>query len=227
MLRGSDPVAVMLRGVEDLRQSGRGDDGEGLREGDLAATWVEQFRAWLGDAVAAQVPEPNAMVLATATGDGATSARTVLLKEVDERGFVFYTNLQSRKGRQLAANPRASLVFGWYALHRQVLVDGGVQPVGDDDADAYFATRPRGAQIGAWASPQSTVLDSRETLEQTWAAVAQRHPGDTAIPRPAHWSGRRVVPDTVEFWAGRRDRLHDRLRYRRDGERWTIERLAP
>jgi pyridoxamine 5'-phosphate oxidase len=217
----------MLQGVSDPPHERRSLVGEGLDEGDLAATWLEQFRRWLADAQEAGIPQPNATLLATANADARPGGRTVLLKDVDEQGFVVYTNLESRKGREIHANPRATLVFPWYALHRQVIIDGAVSAVGDAAADAYFATRPRGAQLGAWASPQSRVIPSRAALEEALAAVAQRFPGDTPIPRPPHWSGLRIAPDDIEFWSGRIDRLHDRLRFHREGAAWVVQRLAP
>jgi len=197
----------------------------GLAETDLAATWLRQFEHWLADAVAAGLGEPNAMVVATADHDARPSARTVLLKGVDEAGFVFFTNRASRKGRELAANPRAALLFPWHDLQRQVIVEGAVEPLTTAEDDAYFATRPHGSRLGAVASPQSQVVASRESLERAFAEAAERYP-DT-IPRPPHWGGLRVRPDAVEFWQGRPDRLHDRLRYRLEGDRWVVERLAP
>jgi pyridoxamine 5'-phosphate oxidase len=217
----------MLRGVTELPQMRHAYRGEGLAEGDLAPTWLEQFRRWLDEAVAAEIAEPNAVVLATATVDGATGGRTVLLKAVDERGFVVYTNLESRKGREALANPRATLVFPWLHLHRQVIADGAVSPVAGDEADAYFASRPRGAQLGAWASPQSTVIADRAVLDDALAAAALRFPEGQPVPRPPHWGGLRIAPDDVEFWSGRANRLHDRLRYHRDGPAWVVQRLAP
>lgn len=197
----------------------------GLAERDLAPTWHEQLAAWLETAAREGVVEPNAAVLATADADGAPSARTVLVKGADERGLTFFTNLDSRKGRELAANPRASLVFPWLVLERQVVVVGDVEQLDRAASEAYFRTRPRGAQVGAWASRQSSVLPSREELEQRWAEVERAHPGE--VPLPPNWGGLRVVPRTVEFWQGRQDRLHDRLRFRRDGDGWLVERLAP
>jgi pyridoxamine 5'-phosphate oxidase len=199
-----------------------------LSEEDLDPEPTRQFARWLDDAMAAKVDEPTAMVLATAGPDGAPSARNVLLKGVDRRGFVFYTNRESRKGRQLAANPRAALTFAWIPLQRQVLVTGTVGVVADAEADAYFAGRPRGSQLGAWASPQSSVIGSRAVLEDSYRAASARF-GPGPVPRPGFWGGYRVVPLTVELWHGRPDRLHDRLRYRRDAPArpWVIERLAP
>jgi pyridoxamine 5'-phosphate oxidase len=190
----------------------------------LAPTWLEQFQRWLDDAVAATVPEPNAMVVATADAGGAPSARTVLLRGVDERGFVFYTNLESRKGREALANPRASCVFTWLGLQRQVVALGAVDRVSDEEADAYWATRPGASRISAAASPQSQVVPSRDALDDAWAKVAEQ--GED-VARPAHWSGLRIVPASVEFWQGRRDRFHDRLRFRRERDDWVVERLAP
>lgn len=196
----------------------------GLDERDLAPTWPEQFDRWLAEA--ADLTEPNAVVLATASPEGVPSARTVLLKDVDARGFVVFTNLTSRKGREALANPVASLVFPWHELERQVLVTGRVEPVSPAETAAYFSSRPRGSQIGAWVSHQSTVIAGREVLEQRQAALEQRFEGGD-VPVPDFWGGLRVVPETVEFWQGRPSRLHDRLRFRRDGEHWRVERLAP
>ncbi len=199
-----------------------------LREADLASGWLAQFESWHAEARAAGLEEPDAMVLATAGADGDPSARSVLLKGVDEQGFEFFTNLGSRKARDLKANPRASLVFPWYALRRQVIVIGDVEPVDPERADAYFASRPYGSQIGALASRQSSVIDGREGLEAAAAELRARHPAGGTVPRPEWWSGFRVKPRSVEFWQGRRDRLHDRLRFvrRRDGA-WGLERLSP
>lgn len=206
--------------------SSRPDYGDRpLSEADLAGEWSAQFAAWLSDAARAGLPEPNAMVLATATTTGRPSARTVLLKAYDEGGFTFFTNYLSRKGTELADNPYASLLFPWIALHRQVVVCGGVQRVGREETDAYFATRPRESQLGAWASPQSSVVPDRAALDRALADAAARF--DDAVPAPPHWGGFRVVPDTVEFWQGRTGRLHDRLRFRREATGWVVERLAP
>ena len=221
----SEPPASDL--LPEMRRSY--EPAGGLHEDELAGTWLEQFERWLAEAVADErLIEPNAMVLATADGDGHPSARTVLLKGVDERGFTLYTNLGSRKGRDAAANPHAALVFDWIELERQVVVTGTIERVADAEADAYFASRPRGSQIGAHASPQSSVIGSREDLDAACAEASDRHPGSTPVPRPATWGGLRVAPETVEFWHGRPNRLHDRLRYRREAAGvWAIERLAP
>jgi pyridoxamine 5'-phosphate oxidase len=213
-----------------VAQMRRAYDRAGLSESDLAADWVTQFAGWFEEATGSGLlVEPNAMVLATAAPDGRPSARTVLLKGYDAAGLVFYTNYESRKGRELAANPHAALVFPWYPLHRQVIVTGRVARVSRAETEAYFASRPLGSQLGAWASPQSQVLPSRAPLEAAYADLAGRWLDSGAeIPPPEHWGGLRVEPDTVEFWQGRPDRLHDRLQYRRlpDGS-WVIERLAP
>ncbi|MBI5103780.1 MAG: pyridoxamine 5'-phosphate oxidase [Solirubrobacterales bacterium] len=196
----------------------------GLDEAALAPTWLEQLRVWLGEA--AELLEPNAMVLATADARGRPSARTVLLKGLDERGLTFFTNLDSRKGRDLRENPYASVVFPWVELQRQVVVAGEVAPVPPEESDAYFASRPYGSRVGAAASPQSQVIASRSELEAVAERLAAEHPED--VPRPPHWGGLRLAPETVEFWQGREDRLHDRLRYRRTAEGgWVVERLAP
>ncbi|WP_204003816.1 pyridoxamine 5'-phosphate oxidase [Virgisporangium aurantiacum] len=198
-----------------------------LTEDDVTVGWPELFSAWLAAAVAADLPEPNAMVLATADGQGRPSARTVLLKGYDERGFVFYTNYNSRKGVELAANPHASLVFLWLPVSRQVRVEGTCSPVSRAETEAYFALRPRGSQLGAWASPQSAVVGSRAELDEAARAVEERFAETPDVPPPPHWGGYRVRPDTVEFWQGRQDRMHDRIRYSRAADEWKVERLAP
>ncbi|MFG2820733.1 pyridoxamine 5'-phosphate oxidase [Kitasatospora sp. NPDC048365] len=202
---------------------------EGLAEADLAADPIGQFTRWFHDADEAGVAEPNAMVLSTADADGMPSSRTVLLKGYDRRGFVFYTNYGSRKGADLAANPRASLLFPWIDLARQVVIGGRVEKVGRDETAAYFRTRPHGSQLGAWASEQSSPVDGREVLEQRYADLAARYPEGEGVPVPPFWGGYRVVPLTVEFWQGRENRLHDRLRFVADveGEGWRVERLCP
>jgi pyridoxamine 5'-phosphate oxidase len=197
-------------------------------ESDLADTWTAQFATWFADATAAGLPEPNAMIVATADRAGRPSARTVLLKRYDASGFVFYTNYTSRKGTEALENPYASLVFPWYPISRQVIVAGRIEKVSRAGTEAYFATRPRGSQLGAWASPQSHVVPDRTAVDQGLAAAVERFGMDGPVPAPPHWGGLRVVPDSVEFWQGRSNRLHDRLRYRRtENDVWVVERLAP
>ncbi|WP_189113078.1 pyridoxamine 5'-phosphate oxidase [Pilimelia terevasa] len=202
------------------------DPARPLTEDGLAPTWRAQFARWLADAVAAGLTEPNAMVVATADAEGRPSTRTVLLKGYDDAGFVFFTNHASRKAAELAANPHASLLFSWLPLHRQVVVCGTAAPVDRAQAAVYFATRPRGSQLGAWASPQSAPLPDRAALARAYAAARERF-ADAEVPCPPHWGGYLVRPETVEFWQGRPDRLHDRLRFARAGEAFTVTRLAP
>jgi pyridoxamine 5'-phosphate oxidase len=187
---------------------------------------ILQFERWLAAAQETAVREPYAMTLATADARGVPAARMVLLRGVDERGFVFYTNYESRKGRELAANPRAALLFYWEPLQRQVRIEGLVSRVPAAESDAYFARRPRESQLGAWASAQSTVLPDRAALRAEFEAAVGRF-ADRPVPRPPHWGGYRLAPDTFEFWQGRPGRLHDRFRYWRDGAAWVIARLAP
>lgn len=200
-------------------------EGEPLLEAAVAADPIAQFTIWFGEALDAGLPEPNAMVLATASRAGRPSARTVLLKGYDERGFVFYTNYESRKGRDLAENPRASLLFPWHPMRRQVRVEGSVSRLPHEESAAYFASRPYGSRIGAWASRQSAVVRSREELDARYEELAARWPEDP--PVPDFWGGFLVAPVEMEFWQGQLDRMHDRLRYRRTGPRWVVERLAP
>lgn len=201
----------------------------GLEEADLAPTWSAMLARWLADAETGGIGEPNAMVVATADAEGRPSARTVLLKGLDDDGVTFYTNYDSAKGQDLAVNPVASVLFPWHDLQRQVRLTGRVRKAAAADSDAYFASRPYGSRIGAVASPQSRVVADRAALEAVEADLTARFPdppGD--VPRPGHWGGYVVEPDAVEFWQGRRNRLHDRLRYRREEDSaWVTERLAP
>jgi pyridoxamine 5'-phosphate oxidase len=204
-------------------------DAGGFTEADLAPTWLEQFDRWFGDAVAAELPEPNAVVVATADADGAPDARIVLMKGYDAHGVVFVTGYASAKGAQLAVNPRAALVFPWHAMQRQVRMTGRVERIGEAASDDLWNGRPRGAQLAAVASVQSTVVDSRDELAARVRLLDEQTP-EGGLPRPAIWGGYRVVPERVEFWQGGGDRLHDRLRFVRDdaeGGGWTVQRLAP
>lgn len=198
----------------------------GLAEDDLAATWTEQLGRWLDDADAAGINELNAVVLATASADGWPSSRTVLLKAYDERGLVVFSNYASRKGREAADNPHATLVLPLIDLERQVVVVGTVERTSVEESEAYFRTRPRGAQISVWASRQSSVVASRAELEAQHRSFEERFEGSD-VPLPEWWGGLRLVPETVEFWQGRNDRLHDRLQFRRTGADWVVERLSP
>jgi len=195
---------------------------------------IEQFQDWFDEVLNSEVEEPNAMTLSTAAPDGAPSARIVLLKGLDARGFHFYTNYDSRKGTELSQNPHAALTFLWKPLERQVRIEGSVERMPGEESTEYFHSRPRGAQLGAWASPQSRVIESRADLEQNLAEVEAQYGDHDEVPRPPHWGGYVVRPMQVEFWQGRPNRLHDRLRYRRpdegntdEGSPWTLERLAP
>jgi pyridoxamine 5'-phosphate oxidase len=199
---------------------------ESLDIKDVARDPITQFERWFEEALHAGFTEPNAMTLATADGDGRPSARIVLLKGFDARGFVFFTNYESRKGAELAENPQAALLFHWVELERQVRIEGSVEKVSGQESDDYYRTRPSGSRLGAWASPQSRVVARREDLEERWAGFAARYGDDP--PRPAHWGGYRLSPVLLEFWQGRVSRLHDRVRYRREGLGvWRIDRLAP
>jgi len=208
--------------IADLRQEYM---RAGLSEVQADADPLRQFERWFEDALRAKLPLPNAMTLATVTAAGAPSARIVLLKGVERGGFVFYTNYLSRKGRELERNTKACLLLLWSDLERQVRIDGAVEKVTPADSDAYYATRPLGARLSAWASSQSEKVDSRKVLE-TAMADAKRRYGESP-PRPPHWGGYRVIPQEIEFWQGRADRLHDRLLYLRKGDNWAIERLSP
>jgi pyridoxamine 5'-phosphate oxidase len=197
-----------------------------LDEKDVDPDPIRQFERWFADALAIDALEANAATLATATPDGRPSARIVLLKGCDPRGFTFFTNYESRKGRDLAANPRAALLFFWKELERQVAVEGPVEKVAAEESEGYFQVRPEASRIGAWASRQSQVVPSREFLEERYREFEAKFAG-SAVPRPGYWGGFRILPEAVEFWQGRPSRLHDRLRYRKEGGAWTIERLSP
>ncbi len=215
-------------------EPGRTLDGPGpapdepvLTEATLADDPLVQFSRWMADVVAAPLPEPAAMVLATVSASGQPRARTVLLKAYDARGFTFYTNRASRKGTDLAEVPRACLLFPWHAIHRQVIIEGTVSALSVAQSEPYFRSRPRGSQLGAWASRQSSVIGSRAELDERYAGLARRWPEGTEVPMPEFWGGYRVTAEVFEFWQGRVNRLHDRLRYRRDRGQWVVERLAP
>lgn len=199
----------------------------GLTEADLDPDPIAQFRSWFAEAQAARGAEPNAMSVASADTSGRPSVRTVLLKGLDERGFVFYTNYESDKGRSLDANPRAELLFYWSELERQVRISGHVERTSRDETEAYFRSRPIGSQVGALIAPQSQIITTRDDLDQRYRELQEQYQTG-GVPLPDHWGGYRVVSETIEFWQGRKNRLHDRLRYRRDGQgAWVIERLAP
>lgn len=199
---------------------------QGLKEADSDRNPFNQFKIWFDQAVQAQLPEPNAMTIATATPEGKPSARMVLLKDFDERGFVFYTNYESYKSQQLAENPWGAIAFWWAELERQVRLEGRIEKVSDEESDAYYHSRPKNSQLGAWASAQSQVIPNREVLEQRLEQLKQEYE-TKEIPRPPHWGGFRLIPSMIEFWQGRPSRLHDRLRYRLVDGNWVRERLSP
>ena len=201
---------------------------ESLSENDVLSEPVAQFAIWFGEALNSSLPEPNAMTLATATPDGRPSARTVLLKGFDKNGFVFYTNYESRKGQELIRNPHAALLFTWLELERQIRIEGLVEKVSAEESRLYFQSRPKESQIGAWASPQSRVIESREALEKKVSELRREYAPEEALPLPSFWGGFRLKPSVVEFWQGRENRLHDRLRYAKTADGgWKLERLAP
>jgi pyridoxamine 5'-phosphate oxidase len=222
-LSGADIVNIADLRREYMRET--------LDESDVDPDPVRQFERWFGEATKAALPEPNAMTLATVDPAGRPAARIVLLKIADDRGFVFFTNFASRKGRELEANPRAALLFFWAELERQVRIEGVTAPLDPAESAAYFAGRPRASQLGAWASPQSEPIAGRSVLLARFAEVEARYSDpNRPVPRPPHWGGYRLEPDAIEFWQGRASRLHDRIRYRRDHEQagaWVIDRLAP
>lgn len=215
----------MEREIADLRQNYTFTN---LLETEVDSDPIKQFASWFEEALNADLLEPNAMTLATASSDGKPSARIVLLKGYDERGFVFYTNYESTKGRQLIANPQAALVFLWDKLERQIRIEGKVVKIDGKESDRYFHSRPISSQIGAWTSDQSRVIPNREVLEKRQQELVQKYSDGATIPRPPHWGGFRLIPDVIEFWQGRPSRLHDRLIYRlQDDATWEIVRLAP
>ncbi len=198
----------------------------GLLEEEAAEHPVDQFQRWFGEAVAAELELPNAMILATADADGRPAARYVLLKGFDDDGFVFYSHTDSPKGDQLRANPRAALVFYWHPMHRQVRIEGEVVSVSEELAEEYFQSRPRGSQLSAWVAPQSSTVEHRGTLLRRMGELEEQYDG-RPVPRPPNWRGYRVVPERIEFWQGQENRLHDRLLYTRRGDAWDRVRLAP
>jgi pyridoxamine 5'-phosphate oxidase len=198
-----------------------------LNESDVHANPIEQFKRWFEQASKAELPEPNAMSISTVSAEGKPSSRVVLLKGYDEKGFVFFTNYESRKGRDIIHNPNVSLLFFWPELERQIRIEGKAEKIEVSESMSYFFSRPEGSQLGAWASLQSAVIDSRMVLEKKWSELKDRFQGKE-IPFPSFWGGFRVAPDSIEFWQGRRSRLHDRIHYvRTDAEKWTIQRLSP
>lgn len=213
----------MTISISDLRKDYR---QQSLSETEVDPNPLQQFQTWFKQAIEAEILEPNAMTLATLSREGKPAARIVLLKEVDDRGFTFFTNYKSRKGEELAHSPWAALVFWWAELERQVRIEGSVSQVSAADSDRYFSSRPWGSRLGAWASEQSKVIAGREVLEQNLRALEQEY-RDQEVPRPPHWGGYRLSPTLIEFWQGRPNRLHDRLCYRLQSDQWKLERLSP
>ncbi len=210
--------------IENLRKNYA---GQSLDINDVASDPFLQFNDWFKAALSAEVPEPNAMTLATATPDGKPAARVVLLKSFDQNGFVFYTNYNSRKGQQLETNPNAALCFLWLELHRQVRIEGTVSKISAEASEKYFQSRPKGSQIGAWASAQSSVIQTRKELEDSFAKLEQQYEKEAVLPKPPHWGGYCLNPTRIEFWQGRRSRLHDRVQYTMKDGVWKLVRLAP
>jgi len=210
----------------NLAELRREYSSHGLIETEMRSNPIEEFRLWLGQAIAAELYDPTAATLATCTRDGKPSARIVLIKGIDDRGFTFFTNYGSRKGRELTVNPHAAIVCFWAELERQVRIEGTVEKVTPDESDEYHRSRPRGSQLGAWTSFQSEVISGREALEARLRDLEAKF-GGGEIPRPPHWGGYRLKPEAIEFWQGRPNRLHDRIRYRREEGVWIVERLAP
>ncbi len=210
--------------VQNLREDYR---AKSLSIEEVAAHPAQQFDQWFLEAMKSEVREPNAMTVATSTKEGRPSARIVLLKAYDEKGFVFYTNYNSKKGKELEVNPFAAMVFCWLDLERQIRIEGKIEKLSQEESDQYFQSRPKGSQIGAWASPQSEVISDRNLLEKNVEELKSKYQDAEALPRPSHWGGYRLVPDVVEFWQGRSSRLHDRISYHLDGGEWKLERLAP
>ncbi|MEZ4918816.1 MAG: pyridoxamine 5'-phosphate oxidase [Saprospiraceae bacterium] len=211
----------------DLKALRRSYTKESLSKEDVASSPLVQFKTWFDEAVNSEVLEPNAMTLATADAEGRPSARTVLLKELDASGFVFFTNYESKKGKDMAANPAVSLLFTWLELERQIRIDGRVERITAEESRTYFQSRPKSSQMGAWASPQSRVIQSRHELEHQLENLAIKYAEEEVLPLPAFWGGYRVIPHTIEFWQGRESRLHDRIQYRLTETGWQIDRLAP
>lgn len=219
---------MMMKNNLDIAALRQSYAAQPLTEEVVSKDPVEQFTAWFEQAVSAGIKEPNAMTLATVTSAGTPAARVVLLKGVEQQGFVFYTNYESDKGEQLAANPAAALVFWWEPLYRQVRIEGSVEKVDEAVSTAYFQSRPRGSQVGAWASPQSRIIDNRDLLTAEVELLENKFQGQEILPRPPHWGGYLLTPSIIEFWQGQPNRLHDRLRYKRLPEGgWQLERLAP